>query len=186
VGDSHQMVIDHVGQVVGGEAVGLQQYRIGADVAISRLDPAQKAVLEHRQACQGHLEPDDRRRPFGFPLPALGLAQLPAVPVVADRAAVPALLLLDPGQALRGTVAAVGLAGLDKLFGVLPVQPGPLALNVRRAGPALVRSLIPVETQPGESPVDVLEGFRLVAFPVRVLDAQNEAAPARSGEQVVE
>ena len=58
VGDAHEVVVDDIGQMIGGEAVGLQQNLV-VDVVVGELDVAAELVAEGGFAFDGDLEADD-------------------------------------------------------------------------------------------------------------------------------
>ena len=60
VGDLHQVVVHDVGQVIGGEAVGLEQHLV-VHVVVGEGDGAAKFVAEGGLALGGDLQADDRR-----------------------------------------------------------------------------------------------------------------------------
>ena len=137
VGDVHQVVVDDVGEVVGGVAVRLEEHLV-LDLLVLNGDGAEHRVLKGGGARQGHLLPDDvRRARVQQPLDLL-LGQIPAVPVVAADA----LLVVQGFQPLLGAEAVIGLALLHQLLGVGLVQILALALDVGAVGAAHVRALV--------------------------------------------
>src|SRR5688500_1928888 len=64
---------------------------------------------------------------------------------------------------------------------MLPVELGPLALAVRAARAANVRSFVPVQTEPAQDIGDPLLGPFDIAIAIGVLDAEEKrAVPARA------
>src|SRR5580698_2717238 len=82
IGDAHEMVIDYVGEVVGGEAVRLHQYLI-VDVAVLEGDVAAKLITEGGGVAGRHLHADDVWAAFGEVLVDLCLRKLAVGSVVA-------------------------------------------------------------------------------------------------------
>ena len=58
IGDAHEVVVDDVGEVIGGEAVGLHEDLI-VDVGVLEGDVAAEFVAEGRAAFEGDLHADD-------------------------------------------------------------------------------------------------------------------------------
>ena len=94
VGYLHEVVVNHVGQVVGGESVRFEEDRIGADVGVAPLDAAEQAVVEDGAALGGYFQADDVR--FARSRPGAGFVgvEVAAVAVVA--------LVARLGLGLRG------------------------------------------------------------------------------------
>jgi hypothetical protein len=87
VADLHVAVIDDDRQVVGREAVRLEQHGVFQQRVLVAAGPTQHDV-DGRRALQGNLQPDDRRDALGALRRPLGLAQVAAMAVVAGRLAV--------------------------------------------------------------------------------------------------
>jgi hypothetical protein len=83
LGNAHKMIVDDVCQMVGREAVRLEEDGIGADVLVLPLDPPQELVLEYGRSLHRYLETDDGLLTLGQELIDLALAQVSAMPVVA-------------------------------------------------------------------------------------------------------
>ncbi len=90
-----------------------------------------------------------------------------------------------PGQALLAAEAVVGRLGVDELLGAGRVELEALRLDVGPEGAADVRALVPIEPQPLEGIVQVLDVFIGVARPIGVLEPQDEGAAVRPREEVV-
>jgi hypothetical protein len=73
-----------------------------------------------------------------------------------------------------------------QLAGGLVVQMLPLRLKVGTVRAFHTRPFIPIDPEPPEPVENRLEGFRLVAFGIGVVDAENELAAMPSREQPVE
>src|SRR5262249_19853064 len=89
-------------------------------------------------------------------------------------------------QLLGRAEAAVGGPRFEHPGGMLAVGVEPLALPVRSKRAAYVRPFVPVEAKPVEAFVDRLLVVLSIALQVGVVDAQDEAAAGRSGEEQVE
>ena len=136
MGDAHEVVVDHVGKVVGGKPVALEQ-----DVVVKRIvgggDGAEHRILKHRDAALRNLLADD----VGHPVAQLLLHFLPG-----EVAAVPVVFgghlggLLHQTQLVKPLLVAktvVGGAFFHQLKGILPVDVLALALDVyKRQVPA--------------------------------------------------
>ena len=80
--------------------------------------------------------------------------------------------------------AAVGVAIRDELFRIFFIKIHALALDIRAAVAAVARTLVRHDAGGRERALDDVDGVRDVARAVRVLDAQDEVAAVRLGEQV--
>ena len=185
VGDAHQVVVHHVGQVVGGIAVALEQdlvVHLGtleADVTPQRVADDHRVVARHGQA--HHVGLAGRA-------PRAGLfgRKRSAAPVVAGGELLLPLLGAQRLQPLRRAEAEIGAAPAQQLLRVLPVDLGALALTVGTMRSADVRTFVPRQAQPAQRLEDHPLAGGMASLPVRVLDAEDELAPAPAGPRVVE
>ena len=102
VRDLHLVVVGHRGEVVGREAVPLQQHVV-VEQLVAELDRAAQLVFNNGRALARHCETDDVRLAVAHP----GLA---AATVVAGRALLALLRLPHLVQPLGRADAAVGAA----------------------------------------------------------------------------
>jgi hypothetical protein len=70
VGDAHEVVVDHVGEVVGRMAIGLQEHLV-VDLGVSDDDIAAQQVMGHGLALGRHGEADDMLLALFTSLPSL-------------------------------------------------------------------------------------------------------------------
>ena len=182
-GDAHEVVVDHDGQVIGREAVGLEDDLV---VRGGRVDPAADDVLEagldvlgDQHAHDGPVGESRQRRAL---LAGLAVAQ----PVVAGGQLGLLLQLAHLGQALGRAPAVVRVAVRDELLDIRPVGVQPLALPVGRVGAADIGALVVGQPQPGQRVEDLLLAALDVAGLVGVLDAQDEPAAGLAGPGEVE
>ena len=186
VGDPHQVVVHDVCEVVGGEAVALQEDLVVDLGVVEAHLAAQEVPHDGLAQAAGHGEPDDvrlARRPAPF---GLVPRQRPAVAVVAE-VRLPRLLLLPQRlEPLAGAEAGIGGPAPDELLRVLAVDRRALALPVGTVRPADVGALVPAQAQP----VQGLEDHGLArggaALAVGVLDPQDELPAVLAREGVVE
>ena len=89
-------------------------------------------------------------------------------------------------EALLRAEAVVGAPGGEQLVGGRPVPAEPLALPVRRARPAHVGPLVPLEAEPAQVGEDGVLVTVVRAHGVGVVDAQHEVAARVAREQEVE
>ncbi len=183
VGDAHQVVVDHVGEVVGGQAVRLDQHVVVQRVAV-HLHVAVDHVVEARLALGGDVLADDP----GLARVQLRLDLLPgqvqAVLVVLEGLALLLGRLAAGVQALLGAEAVIGVAGFHQLFGEGHVGVLALGLHIGAAGAAHVRTLVVAQPGGGHGFVDDLHRAGDLALLVGVLDAQYELAPGAAGIQI--
>jgi hypothetical protein len=153
VGDLHQVVVDHVGQVIGRKAVRLEQNLI-VDLRVVELHLAAQPIDEHRLARAGHGHAHHERlagrRP---PLPLLARAPA-AEPVVADEQPLAPLLVTNGLQPLGRAEAAIRAAAGHELGDLGGVDLRPLRLTVGAERTADVGPLVPLQAHPVERAQD--------------------------------
>ena len=184
VGYLHQVVVHHVGQVVGRETVGLYNYEIVQDIGLKGyLSP--DLVVKADPYVGRNPEPD-----YGHiritPGPGLIFGQVPTSFVVFGRQLFAGLLLPHLIQPGRGAVAVVGIALAQQFFGVLMVDVQPLRLEIGAKLTPDLRALVPVKLKPAKALQDRLGGPVHSAALVGVLYADNETAAVMPGEKPVE
>ena len=186
VADLHQVVVHHIGQMIGRVAVGLEEHQV-VQAGVVHGDVAVEYVMEGGLALQGDLEAHHRHDALGLVVGTLFGGQIATVAVVAKGWLAPTPLLLPQlGQALRAAVAVVGMAGFDELASVLLVDVQPLGLEVGAVVAPHLGPLVPLQAQPAQALHDVVQGILAIAGAVRVLDAQDEDAVVVAGEEPVE
>lgn len=178
VGDAHQVVVHHVGEIVGGQAVGLDEHLVVQGGVLHR-DVAEDHVVEGGLPLRGDFLPDDIGNPRRQFFVYLSSGELPAAAVVPAQA----VLAVEAVQPLLGAKAAVGVAPLYKQLGVSAVEVPPLGLDVGPHGAAQVGTLVPVEAALAQGLVDDLGGALHKALLVGVLDAQDEFSPLVPGDK---
>jgi len=109
-----------------------------------------------------------------------------AVAIVAELQLGGFLLGAQNIEALAGAEARVGGAGVNQLLDMLAVDLGTLALAVGAARSAHIRSLVPLEPEPGQSIEDHSLALDRAALAVRILDTKDEAALLLTSESVIE
>ena len=183
MGDGHQVVIHHVGEVVGGQAVGLDEHVVVQRRAVY-LHVAVEQVVKAGLALGGHVLADD-----------VGLARLDAaldflrgemqtVLVVFEGLALLLRLRARLVQPLLGAEAVVSAAAPDQFLRVGQVEVAPLRLDVGAVLAAHVRAFVVGKAGGGQRGVDLLHRAGNFALLVGVLDAQDELAAVAAGEQI--
>ena len=170
------MVVDHVGEVVGGQAVGLQQHLVVQGVVVHG-DVAEHRVGEGGLAPVGDLLPDH----IGLPgvHPGLGLFGGEGAAGVVGAVKLAAVLL---ALALAAE-AVVGVALLHQQPGEVGVQAPPLGLDIGANRAADIGTLVPGQAALAQGVVDHLGGTLHQAALIGVLDAKDEGAAAVPGDE---
>src|ERR1700736_680705 len=175
--DSHLVVVDGEGEVIGRVSIGLQQ-----DVVVERVvteaDGAHHQVLEGCRALRRNRLTDDKT--LAGPGAALGVLPRdgPAAAIVPLRLVSRPLLSPHLLEALGRTETAVCGAGFEQDGGGLRVDRLAFRLNQWR--------FVPVHPQPAETFLDRCLAARLQAGAVGVLDPQQELTALLPGEQIIE
>ncbi len=153
VGDSHQVVIDHAREVIGGPAIAFLQ-DLHVDLMPVDFNRAPQQVIEttgpfpwHHQA---HHVGILSRKAFLD----LRLTQLQAVPVVSGLQLIGLLLCPQFSQSLLVTETVKSMALIEQPTQVLGVQVPPLALSVGAVRAAAVRTFIPIQLEPPQAVQD--------------------------------
>ena len=173
VGNAHQVVIHHVGEVVGGHAVGLNQNLVVQFLDVD-LDMAVDHIVETGHAGFGDLLADDVRLTGGQLGVDLLLSQVAAVAVVVGHLTGGALGLVHLVQAVLGAEAVVSLAFLDELLGILFEHAHALALHIGADGAADVGAFVPGQAGGAQRAIDDVGSALDQAALVGILDTQNE------------
>ena len=146
VADPHEVVVDDDRQVVGGEAVRLEQDLV-VEAGEVEADLAAQQVGHDAGALAGDLHADDAGLP-GRPAPAAVPGVGVALGLVGGRLSRLLSFGSPGGQRGGGGEGVVGVSCLDEPLGGLPVEVEALALAVGAGGAAHVGALVPVEPQP--------------------------------------
>ena len=192
VGYFHQVVVCHVGEMVGGVAVRFQEDKI-IEEGVSKGDVVTDEIMESRFAGFGNLEAHNLGVAVGrLRRPDLCI-EVAAAAVVAWRLAGGALRLAHGVQALRGAVADVGVATVHKLAGVAFVQARLFAprleVGAERATLALatgLRPFVPINAQPRQRLQDRLDGPLHLARLVGIFNPDDERSAHVPGKKPVE
>ena len=182
--DPHQVIIHHVREVIGGEAVGFEQHLV-VDHIIVDGDLFADQVAEMQLSSERHLHADRMWHAGSELLLDVRLAECAAAAVVARVF----FLFLLPGTGGREFIgsaeAAVGLALVQQLLRVSPVDVRAFRLHVRSVPAALFGSLVEAQAGPAQRVYQVFHRSFDVAGAVGVLDTQDGAAAMPAREQVI-
>ena len=171
--DAHRQVIDHAAEVVEGHSIGAQQDEVllsgveDVDLALDLVHPAGGSLMRGPE-----------------PNHVGGVRILGRVGAVSPRALETeavlgaALLMCFPrgGDLPLRRVAAIGVARLDQLLGVLRVHAEALALYVGTVVTSDSRAFVPVQAEPPHGFQHDLNALLGAALAVGVLDAEDERA----------
>jgi hypothetical protein len=185
MGDLHMVIVYHIGQMVRGKTIRFQQNRIRIDVLVRMNHRTDQSVMEGGGPLEGNFQPDHIRFSRFFPLPGLFRRKIPAESVIPDGLLLFDLLFPKSFQALGTTETVVTSTSFHQFFRMFTVQSGPFGLEIGSIGPSHPRSFVPLNTQPFEGIVNVLQGSRIVPFPIGILYPQDEGAPGRPGKEIV-
>ncbi len=185
--DAHHMVVDYVGKMVCGESIALEKNRVGRDILVLACYVAHENIVECRLALCRDTKSDNRLDALCLKLFSLFFREVCTVSVIALVLALGSCLLLSQlFQSLGRTVTIVCLTVSHELLGVLLIDIESFGLHIRTIGTAHYRALIPFDSEPFESVVEILERLLGITLPVGVFYAENELTSHRLGEKVVE
>ena len=183
VGDAHQVIVNDIGEVVGGHAVLLDEHHIIQGI-VGEGHVAEHQIIVAGFAGGGGILADD----VGGACVQLGLDLLggepQAVLVVLEHLAP----RLGGGAALLelalGAEAVVGVPALDQLLGIGQVHVLALGLDVGAVIAADIGAFVPVDAAAPQGIVDDLGCALDIALLVGILNAQDEFAAHLLGKQV--
>ena len=182
--DGHQVIVDNDRQLVGREAIGLEEDLI-LDRVQRPLDVAVDEVVDRDRAFLRDLQPDHVVRLALRPLSRFRRRNVPAVAVIpGDLAASPLgrAHLLEP---LFAAEAVVRGAAVDELLGPFLIERQALGLDIRSVRSTLARALVPAHPEPVQTVVDAVDRAGDQALLIGVLDPEDERALALAGEEIV-
>jgi len=185
VGDAHQVVVDHIGQEVRRQAVGLHQH-LHVHAIPWDLDVTAQHIRHHAHAFARHFHADNVRFASSQAPSHFFLGQQQRAAIVARGFATGLLLGAHLVQFFGGAEARERMAHVDQLLCVLLVNVAALALAIRAVRPADVRAFSPGNAQPAQGIENLL--FRLAsgAQLIGVFDPQDEFTAVLLGKAVVE
>ncbi len=182
------MVVDDVGQVIGGQFVGtLVEHLVVEDVAL-HTHIATNHVVDMDLLSRIDAEAHGVLGTVGDELLPLGAVHSQRVAHLHAGAGVvlEVLDLLALGlQLLRGVEGIIGLALVDELVDVFLVDVATLTLTIGTMVAAKRHALVELDAQPFESLDDVILGSGNEAIAVGVLNAEHQIAAMLACEKIV-
>ena len=185
VADVHQMVVHDHGQVVGGEAVGLDQH-LHVDLPPRDFDVAAQPICEPADALFGHRQAHHMGFAGRHALAYFGRRKRLAAAIVARRLARRLLLSTHGLEAFGRAEAAERPAALEQLLGMATVDVEPFALPIRAVVAPDIRPFVPLDAGPAQRLEDGRLGSRRAAGAIGIFDAQDEPPSPAVGEDLVE
>ena len=145
--DPHQVVVDHVCEVVGRVPIRFEEHLV-VDLVIGDHDVAAEEIVRHRFALSRHRETNDMFFARCDAALRFFAVNRPTQSVVAESSLGGLLLGAQLLETLAGAETRIGRALCHQLLDVLEIDFGSLALTVRPKLTADVGAFIPLETQP--------------------------------------
>ena len=183
MGTAHQVVIHHVGKVIGRHAVSLDQNLV-IQFGIIDLNVTVHHIVKAGHTLGRDLLADD----IGHTGSQLGvdllLRQVTAVAVVMAHFAVGFLLLMQVVQAFLGAEAVVGFARFDQLLGILFEHAHALALDIGADGAADIRAFVPSQAGGAQRVVNNIGCALHQAALIGILNAQDKGAAVMAGLKI--
>jgi len=176
MGDAHEVIIDDVGKVIGGQAVPFQEHLV-IQGAVFHGDVAENSVMKGGGAVRGDLLADDVWLTGLYP--AQGFLQRQVTAGISGTAKVTAVLL----RLSLFTEAIVCSAFFHQQPGILPVGVPALGLDIGGHRTAHIGALVVGEAALGHGTVDYIHRTLHLTVLVGVLNAQDEGAAVRAGDE---
>ena len=186
--DFHEVVVDDVGQVVGGQSVGaLEEHFV---VEYRRVDGHHAAddVVDLHFATRLYLEPHHVLMAAGYELLyLLGTEGERVAHLCACRCVVLEVLglLAFLVKFLGGVECYVGLSFAEQLVYILAIYVTSFALAVWAVVASEAHTFVELDAQPSETLYDIVFGSGHKACGVGVFDAENEVATVLACKQIV-
>ena len=188
VGHLHQMVVNDVGQVVGGQLVGtLVKHLVVQDAAVDG-HLATNHVVHHHVFSGLDQEAHHVLMPLGNQAVHLFPGQGERVAHLQARACVvlEVLNFITLGVKLLGRIKGdVGLAGVKQALHVLLIYIAALALAIGTVVAAEAHTLVELNAQPAEALEDILLGAGHEAGAVSVFNTENQLTTMLTGEKII-
>ena len=180
MGDAHGMIVHHVGKIVGGHAVGLDEDLVVQGGVLHGNIPVD-LIVEGGGALLGHLLPDHIGHARIQLLLHLLRGQVPAVAVIHGTHAIRLMQACKPFLVAE---AVVGVPLLHQLQRIVLEHAHPLRLHIGPHRAADVRALVPGDTRHPQGPVDHVYSTLHIALLVCILNAENEISAVLSCDKV--
>ena len=184
MGDIHSMVIHHIGKIVGGETVRLNQDHI-VQLAILHCDITIQLIVKSGSSLIGDILADHKRLAcIQIRLHFLSRKSQAVLVVDADLLALHHLGF-QRGQTLSVAKAVVSLPLVDEFFGIFHIDAGlhALTLHIRAVTAVLIRTFIVDQPCLCHGAIDDLYSAVHKTFLVRVLNAKHEISSRMFGYQ---
>ena len=185
VRDLHQVIVDHVGQMVGRPAVGLHQ-NLHVDRVPVEGDRTAQQVVDRADSLARHFHPNGEGFAGRFIRRNLARVEAQTMTVVSRRHLAALLIAPHRLEPLRRAVALEGMSRFEQDLGVLRVDREAFALPVRAVRAADIRAFVPAQSEPVQRLEDDALGCDGAARAIRVLDAQDERAAEMLGVEIVD
>ena len=188
MGNLHQVVVDNVCQVVGGQLVGtLEEYLVVDDVGLHADFTTDKVVDQHL-AARLYFETDYILLALCYQLLHFLLRKSQRIThlttgmrVVLEILNLSTLLL----QFLWRVKGNIGLVGIQQLLHIFLIDVAALALAVRSFVATERHALVELDAKPMERLDDILLRTRHEAVRVGVLNTEHQVAAMLLGKQVI-
>ena len=180
VGYAHCVVVNDIGEVVGRHSIRLQKHLV-VQVNVLNGDVAVDLVMERGSPVVRDLLADNAGFAGVVALLRLGSVHVAAGAAVRGSKSVCGVLA---AVLVLATEAVVCVSGFHQLLCILLEHTHSLALYIRTAGTADVRTLVPVQSAGPERSVDNIGSALNVASLVGILNTQNKLALVLSRDKI--
>ena len=188
VGDLHQMVVDDIGQMIGGQLVcTLEEHLIVEDIRLHTNLTTNQVVDQHLLSSLD-LETDHILLAVGYQLLHFFFRKCQRVAHLATGVAV-ILEILDFStlgfQLLWGIKGNIGLIGIEQLLHIFLIDIATLTLAIGTFVATEGDTLVELNAQPLERLDDIFLGTRHETVRIGVLDTENEVTAMLLGKEVI-
>ena len=183
MGDAHEVIVDHIGEVVGGKPVALEQHVVVERIVRSG-DCAKHRILEYGGTALRDLLTNHIGDPGPELLFHLFLGEAAAVPVIFRRHLGGLLHQTQLIEPLLVAEAVVGGSLFDQLERILFVDLLAFALHIGSHRTADVGPLSVDETGFGQRLIDNINGALHLALLIGILNAEDKSAAVFFCQQI--
>jgi hypothetical protein len=183
LGNTHQMVIDDTGKIIGAHSVGPDDDEITDSLGVE-VHFSVNEILEGDRP-PFHPKAENRTVSFRFHPGDLVFGKGATSAVITGHLSFGELFLPDSLQSFRGAEAFVDFSFLKKLIRIVTVERKALGLAIGAIRAFPVGTFVPLDSQPMKIFNDAVEGGLRRSLQIRILDPEDEGAPMFSGKEVI-
>src|SRR5947209_531869 len=171
--NAHQMIINNVREVIGGQSIGLEEYSI-INISILEGHVSVQFVVDNRFALKRHGKTHYPCHTSRLICGTLLITQVTAATVIARRKLLSPLSVTHLFQALWRAVTPIGMTRLDQLMRIILIEGLSLCLIIRAIGTSNEGTLVKVHTEPVQALEQIINCTFYCPCGVCIFNAQDK------------